>query len=322
MTRDPNTVDREPLIEVRGAVKRFGAAGSDRAPALAGVELRIGAGESVGLLGPNGAGKTTLLSLVLGLRRPSEGRVRLFGGDPGDPRSRLRLGSTPQQSALPEVLRVSETLDFVAAHFPGRADTDRVVEEFGLAPLLRRQCGALSGGQQRRVAVALAFVGSPELVLLDEPTAGLDVEGRAALWQALRERNAAGCTLVVTSHHLEEIEALAERVVVLDRGRILADEPLERVLDRAGRRSIGVRGVAAERLAQLDGGFEPRGAEGELVHGVAADADGFVRALVASGLPFSDLTIRGASLEEAFLDITGAGGAARSRSEHIEGAAA
>ncbi|MGB4134926.1 MAG: ABC transporter ATP-binding protein, partial [Microbacterium sp.] len=182
------------------------------------VTLDIPEGQILGLLGPNGAGKSTLLSLLQGLRRPSAGTVRLFGGDPSDPRSRVRLGSTPQETALPETLRVGEVLDFVGSHFPERADIGELAAQFGFTELLRRQTGGLSGGQKRRIAVALAFVGSPRLVLLDEPTTGLDVDARRVLWEAIRARHAQGATIVVTSHYLEEIEALAERVVVVDRG--------------------------------------------------------------------------------------------------------
>ncbi|WP_317451825.1 ABC transporter ATP-binding protein [Microbacterium sp. NIBRBAC000506063] len=198
------------------------------------VSLEIGAGSIVGLLGPNGAGKTTLLSLLQGLRRPSSGTVTLLGGNPLDARNRRALGSTPQETALPEALRVSEVVDYVGGHFGDRVPTARLAEEFGLTEFLRRQCGSLSGGQKRRVAVALAFVGRPRLVLLDEPTTGLDVDARRALWAAIRRQHAAGTTIVVTSHYLEEIEALAQRVVVMGEGRVLADDAVHAVLAQVG----------------------------------------------------------------------------------------
>ncbi|MDR2999614.1 MAG: ABC transporter ATP-binding protein, partial [Microbacterium sp.] len=152
---------------------RFGAL-----TAVDDVTLEIPEGQILGLLGPNGAGKSTLLSLLQGLRRPTSGAVRLFGGDPREPSSRIGLGSTPQETALPETLRVGEVLDLVGSHFPERVGTGELAEQFGFEDLLKRQTGGLSGGQRRRISVALAFVGAPRLVLLDEPSTGLDVDAR------------------------------------------------------------------------------------------------------------------------------------------------
>ncbi len=286
------------LISTRDLVRRFGDT-----TALNGVTLEVAAGECVGLLGPNGAGKTTLLSLIEGLRAPSAGHVRLFGGDPRDRASRVRMGSTPQATALPEALRVGEVIDLVRAHYPRPASRDRIVEEFGLAPLLRQQCGALSGGQQRRVAVALAFAGDPDLVLLDEPTTGLDVDARRALWDAVRARHAAGCAVVVTSHHLEEIEQLAERVVVIDGGVVRADDSLAAVVSSVTRRRVTLSGVEPDEIRRLDATASVT-LEGEVVTAVVADSDALVRALVTGGSRFRDLTVRGATLEEAFLTLT------------------
>lgn len=271
--------------------------------ALDAVSLTIGAGECVGLLGPNGAGKTTLLSLIEGLRMPTSGTVRLFGGDPRDAASRVRLGSTPQATALPEGLRVGEVLDLIAAHYPSPASREQIVDEFGLDELVRKQCGSLSGGQQRRVAVALAFVGNPELVLLDEPTTGLDVDGRRALWQAVKARHAAGCTIVVTSHHLEEIEQLAQRVIVIDAGVVRADDTLAAIVSGVSRRRVSLAGVDAALIHS----FAPDAVlttDDGLLTAVVPDSDAFVRALVTSGAPFTDLAVRGATLEEAFLSLT------------------
>lgn len=289
-----------PLIRVGGLTKRYG-----EVTALDGVTLEVAAGECVGLLGPNGAGKTTLLTLVEGLRLPSSGTVALFGGDPRDAASRQHLGSTPQATALPETLRVTEVLDFVAAHYREPAPRDRIIDEFELGPFLRKQCGSLSGGQQRRVAVALAFVGDPRLVLLDEPTTGLDVDGRRALWDAVRARHAAGCAVVVTSHHLEEIEQLAQRVVVIDEGTVRADDSVAAIVAGVARQRVTLAGVAPAEITALDSTavVTENPTEGT-VTAVMADSDAFVRSLVETGLPFSRLAVRGATLEEAFLTIT------------------
>ncbi|MGH3750412.1 MAG: ABC transporter ATP-binding protein, partial [Micromonosporaceae bacterium] len=150
------------------------------------VDLTIRQGEIVGLLGPNGAGKSTVINLLLGLRRPDSGTVELFGGSPQEPARRARLGCTPQETALPANLRVAEVVSFVAGHFPDPIPTDELLAHFGLEDQARRQTGGLSGGQRRKLSVALALVGRPAFAMLDEPTTGLDVSARQELWDALR----------------------------------------------------------------------------------------------------------------------------------------
>jgi ABC-2 type transport system ATP-binding protein len=267
------------------------------------VTLDLDPGVLVGLLGPNGAGKTTLLSLLQGLRRPTSGTVSLFGGSPLDARRRAELGTTPQETALPETLRVGEVIDYVGGHFADRVPTAEIADEFGVTELLRRQCGSLSGGQKRRLAVALAFVGRPRLVLLDEPTTGLDVDARRTLWSAIRRQHDAGATVVVTSHYLEEIEALAQRVIVVGEGRVLADDTVARVVARVGVGRVQLASREAERIGRLVSVVRHERADDREVFTVR-DADEFVRELVRSGLPFQDLAVRGATLEEAFLSLT------------------
>lgn len=225
----------------RPNVARFEAIGKDyrgRA-ALNGVTLQIGAGEAVGLIGPNGAGKTTLLALLAGLRRPTRGTVRLFGGDPVAPRSRTRLGMAPQALSLPETARVGEALAYVRAFYQQPVSVTELVDEFNIGRLLKQQVGGLSGGQKRLLSVALAFAGNPKLVLLDEPTTGLDGESRELLWQRVAARVDTGTTLLVTSHYLEDIERLAERVVVLKAGQIAEDAAITDI--RAANRLAKVR---------------------------------------------------------------------------------
>lgn len=292
--------------------------------ALDDVTIDLGAGELIGMLGPNGAGKSTLLGLVAGLRRPTRGTVRIFGQDPRTAAARLLLGATPQETGLPPTLRVAEVIDFVAAHYPDPMPTGELMELFGLTELSGRQTGALSGGQRRRLAVALAIVGRPRLVLLDEPTTGLDVDARRILWDAVRRYHASGACVVVTSHYLEEIEALAQRVVVIDHGRVLADDHLAAILDRVASRHVRVTvpdGAAnLPRLAPLLAGAQvedvPGGARCTLVTG---DSDAFVRGLAATGVAFSGLEVRGATLEEAFLAMTGAHTGAQAHLPALEG---
>ncbi|MBY8871923.1 ABC transporter ATP-binding protein [Micromonospora sp. PLK6-60] len=268
--------------------------------ALDGVDLAVRAGEVVGLLGPNGAGKSTLINLLVGLRKPSAGRVELFGGDPRDAASRRALGVTPQETGLPGTLRVGEVVDFVAAHFPDPVPRAELLDRFDLADQVRRQTGGLSGGQRRRLAVALAFVGRPRLVVLDEPTTGLDVAARHTLWEAVRAFHAEGGTVLLSSHYLEEVEALAQRVVVIGRGRVLADDTVDAV-----RGMVGVRRVSltADQLPELPGVVSATRTDGR-THLLTTDADQLVRDLVAAGVAFRDLEVRPTSLEEAFLAIT------------------
>ncbi|MEU8402510.1 ABC transporter ATP-binding protein [Nonomuraea sp. NPDC048892] len=268
--------------------------------ALDHVSLDIRAGELVGLLGPNGAGKSTLINLFAGLRRPTSGTVELFGGSPLNPVMRRGIGVTPQETGLPESLRVGEITRFVSAHFPDPVGTTELLARFGLDDLARRQVGGLSGGQRRRLAVALAFAGRPKLVFLDEPTTGLDVEARRALWDGIRSFHAEGGTVLLTSHYLEEIEALAERVVVVGSGRLLADDTVGAVRGLVGTRRVS---LVAGHLPELPGVLATE-RSGDRFDLVVNDPDRLVVELVRSGAPFSGLEIRPATLEEAFLALT------------------
>ncbi|MET9344041.1 MULTISPECIES: ABC transporter ATP-binding protein [unclassified Nonomuraea] len=283
------------LARTIGVTRRYG-----EVTALDDVSLEIPAGRLVGLLGPNGAGKSTLVNLFVGLRRPTKGVVELLGGAPSDPRVRQRMGVTPQETGLPEALRVGEIVDFVSAHFPERAGTPELLARFGLDDLARRQVGGLSGGQKRRLAVALAFAGNPRIVFLDEPTTGLDVEARRSLWEGIRAFHAEGGTVVLTSHYLEEVEALAERVVVIGKGRVLADDTMQAVRGMVGVRRVS---LSAPELPALPGVVDAQrvGDRHELL---TSDSDRLVLDLVASGVPFSGLEISPATLEDAFLAIT------------------
>jgi ABC-2 type transport system ATP-binding protein len=268
--------------------------------ALDRVDLDIAAGQIVGVLGPNGAGKSTLISLLTGIRRPSSGRVELLGEDPRQPAGRRHLGVTPQETGLPATLRVAEVIDFVRAHYPDPLPRAELLDRFGLANLARRQTGGLSGGQKRRVAVALAFAGRPKIVFLDEPTTGLDVEARRSLWDGIRAFHAEGGTVVLTSHYLEEVEALAERAVVIGGGRVLADDTVDAVRGLVAVRRVSL--TSPVPLPDLDG-VTATDREGDRWHLLSPDADRLVRDLVAAGVAFADLEVRPASLEEAFLRL-------------------
>jgi ABC-2 type transport system ATP-binding protein len=279
-----------------GVTRRYG-----EVVALDQVDLDIPRGQLVGLLGPNGAGKSTLINLFVGLRRPDGGRVEIRGGNPMAPATRRILGVTPQETGLPLSLRVGETTDLVSAHFANPVPPGELFERFGLTGLERRQCGSLSGGQRRRLAVALAFAGRPEVVFLDEPTTGLDVDARHRLWEGIRAFHGEGGTVVLTSHYLEEVEALAERVVVIDQGRIIRDGSTAEIRDVAGMRRVS---LTAGELPELPGVVSTSRDETGRVHLMTTDADELVRHVVIGGVVFRDLEVRSTSLEDAFLALT------------------
>jgi ABC-2 type transport system ATP-binding protein len=204
-----------PVAELVGVSKSFGTI-----RALDRLDLDVATGETVAVLGPNGAGKTTAMAILLGLRRPDAGVARLFGCDPRHPSARRSVGCAPQETSFPVTLRVGEVVDLVRAHFQAPHDRRALLERFRLDELESRQIGGLSGGQRRRLACALAFAGDPALVLLDEPSSGLDVESRQRLWETVRE---SGCSVLLATHSFEEAEALATRVVVLQEGRVVAN---------------------------------------------------------------------------------------------------
>jgi ABC-2 type transport system ATP-binding protein len=210
-------------VALRHVTKRFrGTTALDR------LSLEVGEGQVVALLGPNGAGKTTALRITVGLRKPDSGEALLFGRDPRDSRSRSAVGVTPQDTGFPGTLRVREVIAFARAHYERPLAEGDTLAAFGLAPIARRQIGGLSGGERRRLAVALAFVGGSRLVVLDEPTTGLDVESRLQVWDAIHSYAAGGGSVLLTTHYLEEAEALATRIAMIAGGRIVrAGTPAE-----------------------------------------------------------------------------------------------
>jgi ABC-2 type transport system ATP-binding protein len=201
-----------------GVTKNYGTV-----EALRGLDLTIRPGELLSLLGANGAGKTTAVRALLGLIKPSAGRVEVFGEDPRDARARTRLGAMLQIARVPETLRVREHIHLFSSYYPNPLPLPQVIEAAGLQGLERRKFGELSGGQQKRVLFALAICGNPDLLILDEPTVGLDVEARRGLWKQIRAFVAGGRSVLLTTHYLAEAEALADRVVVIHRGVVVKE---------------------------------------------------------------------------------------------------
>jgi ABC-2 type transport system ATP-binding protein len=191
--------------------------------ALRGLDLTIRPGELVALLGANGAGKTTAVRILLGLATPTSGTARVFGGNPRDAASRTRVGAVLQIARIPETLRVREHIHLFSSYYPDPLPMAEVVEAAGLGGLEKRKYGELSGGQQKRVLFALALCGNPDLLILDEPTVGLDVEARRSLWKQIRLYIARGKSVLLTTHYLAEAEALADRAIVIHRGVIVAE---------------------------------------------------------------------------------------------------
>jgi ABC-2 type transport system ATP-binding protein len=299
MTRALPFEDDRPVAELRRAVKRYGGV-----TALAGIDLAVRPGEVVALLGPNGAGKTTAVQLLLGLARASEGEARLFGVDPRRTEARLRTGAMLQVSKVPETLKVREHIDLISSYYPRPLSRREVVAAAGLDGLEERLFGRLSGGQRQRVLFALALCGDPDLMFLDEPTVGLDVEARRAFWAVIADKAAQGRSVLLTTHYLEEADALASRVVMIGRGRVIAEGTPDEIKSRVAGRKIRCRtGLPLAEVAALPGVRDAR-RQGELTELFATEAERAVFELLSRDRGLSALEVRGADLEEAFLSLT------------------
>lgn len=267
--------------------------------ALDDFSLTVDAGAALAVLGPNGAGKTTAIRLLTGLKRPQKGKARLFGKNPRSPANRLAIGVTPQEASFPHAMKVGEILDFARKHYPAPASRDALIEAFGLGPNLNRMAVSLSGGQQRKLAVALAFCGGPRVVFLDEPTTGIDADSRQRMWRYIQQFRADGGTVILTTHYLDEAEAIASRIVLINDGKILRSGTVDEVRSAVQVRVIRFRAADAPDLTAA------RHAASEADHHtyLSSDADLSVRALVESGLAFRDLEVLPASLERAVTEL-------------------
>jgi ABC-2 type transport system ATP-binding protein len=294
---EPTPSSSAPVVaELQGARKTFGSV-----VAVDNVDLELRRGEILGLLGPNGAGKSTALALLLGLRRPDAGHASLFASDPRRPESRRRIGVVLQDPVFVPTLRVGEHLDLVRAHYDRPADREDLLRRLELTELSDRQAGGLSGGQRRRLALALALAGRPEALFLDEPSAALDAGGRRGLWREVSEFVSAGGSVLLTTQHLAEAEQYATRLVLLHRGRVLLQGSVSEVRGRAGKTRVSLR------AARVPAAYVRAVAETTLDRHVlyVDDADAFVTDLVRSEIPFRELEVAGVSLEDAFVSLTG-----------------
>ncbi|MEZ0074785.1 ABC transporter ATP-binding protein [Planotetraspora sp. GP83] len=281
----------------------------DSVHALAGVTLGISAGEVVALLGPNGAGKSTLTHVMLGLLPPKTGHVSLFGAGPQEAVARGRVGAMLQDTGLMRHVSVRELVGLVAAQYGRAARTGEILQEAGLADLGSRRVGRLSGGQRQRVKFALAIAGDPPLLFLDEPTASLDVEARHLFWQDILERAGRGRTIVFATHYTEEAEAYANRIIVLQAGKVVADGPAEQIVARVSDVTLRFSDPTARQgdLARLPGTLRVRSDSKEARRWelVTSDQDATLDALYGSRRSgVSGLEISRTSLEDVLISLT------------------
>ncbi|PZG20943.1 ABC transporter ATP-binding protein [Nonomuraea aridisoli] len=289
-------------ISVEGVAKSYG-----NVRAVESLSLRVPAGQVVAVLGPNGAGKSTTVGMMLGLIEPDAGRVEVFGKTPAEAGAAGFVGAMLQNGELAPNLTVREVVGFVRGLYPDPMPLDEVLELADLTDLAKRRTGRLSGGQAQRVRFAMAIAGAPKVLVLDEPTAALDVESRRTFWAGMRAYAAHGRTILFATHHLEEADENADRVVVVARGRIVADGTPAEIKQRAGGRAVrftlgGQPAAGLERLPAVT----TVEVDGDVATLHTADPDTVVAALYGTGLTVRDLEITTPALEDAFLSLTAA----------------
>jgi ABC-2 type transport system ATP-binding protein len=280
--------------------------------AVRGIDLSIEAGETVALLGPNGAGKSTTIDMILGLAEPDSGSVAVLGGSPSAAIDAGSVGAMLQTGALIRDLSVRELVEMVASLYPAPLAVEATLELTGLGEIAGQRTQKLSGGQTQRVRFAVALVSNPKLLVLDEPTVAMDVEGRRSFWTTMREQAASGRTILFATHYLEEADAYADRAILMAHGQVVADGPTTEIKAMVGSRTIRATLPDAdlEALERLPGvsGAELRG---EAIVLACADSDEAIRALLAAYPEARDIEILAAGLEQAFLQLTGDGSQAQ-----------
>jgi len=296
----PSPLPTSAAIDARELSKRYGSI-----EAVRGIDLEVATGETVALLGPNGAGKSTTIDMILGLLRPDDGAVSVFGGAPEEAIAGGLVGAMLQSGGLIRDLSVRELIAMVASLYPKSLDVDEALALTGLQETASQRTQKLSGGQTQRVRFAVALVSNPQLLILDEPTVAMDVEGRRSFWEAMRELAARGKTILFATHYLEEADDYADRAVLMAAGRIVADGPPTRIKAMVGVRTIRATlpEVPLEELASLPG-VSAADRHGEAIVLSCSDSDAAIRALLERFPRASDIEIAAAGLEEAFLELT------------------
>jgi ABC-type multidrug transport system ATPase subunit/peptidoglycan/LPS O-acetylase OafA/YrhL len=295
----PADLRLQPHAELVGARKRYGAT-----MALDGVDLAVRPGELLAVLGPNGAGKSTAISLMLGLLDPDEGTATLFGRSPHDVDARQGVGVMMQEVGLPPELKVRELVDLGCRYYPAPLTVDEALRLTNTNELANRSYGKLSTGQKRQVQFALAVCGRPTVLFLDEPTVGLDLQAREVLWATIRRLVASGVSIVLTTHYLEEAEALADRVIVLARGRVIASGSVNEMRALVDRKRVRCQTTVPLEQIRSWPGVASAEMDGDYVAIVATDADAVVRRLLDADAKARDLEVRRAGLAEAFAALT------------------
>jgi ABC-2 type transport system ATP-binding protein len=306
-----NATARVDVAHATGGVQLHNVTKSYRGPhglirAVRGVEVSIAAGETAALLGPNGAGKSTTIDMLLGLSRPDSGGVSVFGRPPREAVAAGLVGAMLQTGGLIRDLSVRELVAMMASLYPDPMDVEEALEVTGLKAIASQRTHKLSGGQAQRARFALAIVSNPELLVLDEPTVALDVEGRREFWTVMREFAARGKTVLFATHYLEEADANADRAILMAHGRIVADGPTTEIKARVGRRTLRatLANVDPATLAGLPGVASAE-RHGDAVILSCTDSDRSVRVLLERYPAAKDIEITGGSLEDAFLELTG-----------------
>jgi ABC-2 type transport system ATP-binding protein len=278
--------------------KKYGAV-----TALKELSLNVHAGELLAVLGPNGAGKTTAVRLLLGLSRPDGGQVSVFGADPTQHSSRTRIGAMLQVAKVPETLKVKEHIALFRSYYPNPLPFSKIIESAGLEGLEDRLFGGLSGGQKQRVLFALAICGNPDLIFLDEPTVGLDINTRHLIWQQIRSLVQQGRTIVLTTHYLEEVDALSHRVIVLNRGHIVAQGTPAEIKAQTSQRKIScVTRLAVDEISAI-AHVNSISQQNERLEIRTSEAESVLRELFSRDPLLHGLELTNSSLEEAFIKI-------------------
>jgi len=287
------------LANLNGVRKRFG-----QVAALDGFDLTVNRGELLALLGPNGAGKSTAISILLGLQTADQGEAGLFGHSPQDIDVRRRIGVMMQEVMLPGVMKCRELMEQVAGYYPMPYDVQAVIQRLSLESLAERRYDKLSGGQKRQVQFALALVGRPELMFLDEPTVGLDIQAREALWRVIRELLHEGCSIVLTTHYLEEAEALANRVVVMARGKVVTTGTVDEIRASVSRKQVSLASKLSADTVRSWPDVVSVAVERDRLQITTRAAEPLLQRLFREDPDLSDIEVKRAGLAEAFTELT------------------
>ncbi|HEX4578039.1 MAG TPA: ABC transporter ATP-binding protein [Edaphobacter sp.] len=298
-TRAPAPVPQQPIATLTNITKRYGTT-----IALDDLSLSLHPGEVVALLGPNGAGKSTTVKLLLGLIAPTSGATRVFGSDPRKAITRTRVGAMLQVARVTDALRVRDHLDLFRSYYPNPLPISEILHIAQLQGIEDRFFSQLSGGQKQRVLFALAICGNPDLIFLDEPTVGLDIEARRAIWQQIRSLSAQGKTVLLTTHYLEEADTLAHRVIVINKGRLISEGTPAEIKRNSGGRTIRCQTRLSREFLYALPGVTSVEFNHATVAVTASDAESVVREMLLRDETLSGLEVTSPALEDAFLALT------------------